>query len=170
MWFLGLRFRVVGLALSSCVKSPSALKRACCLGCKLKCRIQGFGVQKCSAGFRNYLHSWKLTWKPKRAPIKTTVPLKWGYMGFHVSLGECIRGDYGVEARSVEPRVQGYRVKVLGILLDPYKTAAPPTMNCSTCRPAVCPNGMLQKYFHTRWHFETTDTFPFCCIRGPSHR
>ena len=36
------------------------------------------------------LHSWKLTWKPKRGPIKTTVPLKWGYMGFHVSLGECI--------------------------------------------------------------------------------
>ena len=35
------------------------------------------------------LHSWELTWKPKRGPIKTTVPLKWGYMGFHVSLGEC---------------------------------------------------------------------------------
>ena len=35
------------------------------------------------------LHSWKLTWKPKRGPIKATVPLKWGYMGFHVSLGEC---------------------------------------------------------------------------------
>ena len=31
------------------------------------------------------LHSWKLTWKPKRNPIKTTVPLKWGYVGFHVS-------------------------------------------------------------------------------------
>ena len=26
-----------------------------------------------------------------RGPIKTTVPLKWGYMGFHVSLGECIQ-------------------------------------------------------------------------------
>ena len=34
-------------------------------------------------------HSWKLTWKPKRGSIKTTVPLRWGYMGFHVSLGEC---------------------------------------------------------------------------------
>ena len=33
--------------------------------------------------------SWKLTWKPKRGSIKTTVPLRWGYMGFHVSLGEC---------------------------------------------------------------------------------
>ena len=22
-------------------------------------------------------------------PMKTTVPLKWGYMGFHVSFGEC---------------------------------------------------------------------------------
>ena len=42
-------------------------------------------------GFRASIdvHSWKLTWKPKRDPIKTTVPLKWGYMGFHVSLGEC---------------------------------------------------------------------------------
>ena len=36
------------------------------------------------------LHSWELTWKPKRGPIKTTVPLKWAYMGFHVSLGECM--------------------------------------------------------------------------------
>ena len=31
----------------------------------------------------------KLTWKPKKGPIKTTVPLKGGYMDFHVSLGEC---------------------------------------------------------------------------------
>ena len=30
-----------------------------------------------------------LTWKPKKGPIKTTVPLKWGYRGFHVSLGDC---------------------------------------------------------------------------------
>ena len=35
------------------------------------------------------LHSRKLTWKPKKGPIKTTVTLKWGYMGFHVNLGEC---------------------------------------------------------------------------------
>ena len=28
------------------------------------------------------------TWKPKKGPIKTTVPLKGGYMGFHVRLGE----------------------------------------------------------------------------------
>ena len=35
------------------------------------------------------LHSRKLTWKPKRVPIRTTVPSKAGYMGFHVSLGEC---------------------------------------------------------------------------------
>ena len=41
--------------------------------------IQGVGM----------VHSWELTWKPKRGPIKTTVPLKRGYMGFHVSLGEC---------------------------------------------------------------------------------
>ena len=36
------------------------------------------------------LHSWKLTWKPKRGPIKTTVPLIWGYMDFHASFWECI--------------------------------------------------------------------------------
>ena len=27
------------------------------------------------------IHSWELTWKLKRGPIKTTVPLKRGYMG-----------------------------------------------------------------------------------------
>ena len=35
----------------------------------------------------------KLTWKPKKGPIKTTVPLKGGYMGFHVSLGS-VEGCY----------------------------------------------------------------------------
>ena len=42
-------------------------------------------------GFRasEVIHSRKLTWKPKKGPVKTTVPLKGGYMGFHVSLGEC---------------------------------------------------------------------------------
>ena len=35
------------------------------------------------------LHSRKLTWKPKRVPIRTTVALEEGYLGFHVSLGEC---------------------------------------------------------------------------------
>ena len=37
-------------------------------------------------------------WKPKKAPIKTTVLLKGGYMGFHVSLRECtllvVGGDF----------------------------------------------------------------------------
>ena len=32
----------------------------------------------------------KLTWKPKKGFIKTIVLLKEGYMGFHVSLGECM--------------------------------------------------------------------------------
>ena len=36
------------------------------------------------------IHSWKLTWKPKKGPIKTTVLLKGGHMSFQVSLGECI--------------------------------------------------------------------------------
>ena len=35
------------------------------------------------------LHSRKVTWKPKKVSIKTTVLLKGDYMGFHVSLGEC---------------------------------------------------------------------------------
>ena len=35
------------------------------------------------------VHSQKLTWKPKKGPIKTTVLLQGDYMGFHVSLGEC---------------------------------------------------------------------------------
>ena len=35
------------------------------------------------------VHSRKLTWKPKKGPIKTTVLLTRYYMGFHVSLGEC---------------------------------------------------------------------------------
>ena len=35
------------------------------------------------------LHSRKITWKPKKGPIQTTDLLKGGYMGFHVSLGEC---------------------------------------------------------------------------------
>ena len=35
------------------------------------------------------IHSRKLTWKPKKGPIKTTVLLKGDNMGFHVSLGEC---------------------------------------------------------------------------------
>ena len=34
------------------------------------------------------LHSRKLTWKPKKGTVKTTVLLKRDYMGFHVSLGE----------------------------------------------------------------------------------
>ena len=45
------------------------------------------GVDGCLR--RVALPSRKLTWKPKKGPIKTTVLLKGGYMGFHVSLGEC---------------------------------------------------------------------------------
>ena len=32
-------------------------------------------------------YSRKLIWKPKKGPLNTTVPVKGGYMGFHVSLG-----------------------------------------------------------------------------------
>ena len=37
------------------------------------------------------VHSRKLTWKPKKGPMKTTVLLKGDFLGFHVSLGECKR-------------------------------------------------------------------------------
>ena len=40
------------------------------------------------SGNTPHVHSRKLTWKPKKGPTNTTVPLKSGYMGFHVSLGE----------------------------------------------------------------------------------
>ena len=39
--------------------------------------------------FFSIIHSRKLTWKPKKGPIKTTVRLKGESMGFPVSLGEC---------------------------------------------------------------------------------
>ena len=52
--------------------------------CRRTCRRSATGGSQLGC-----LHSRKLAWKPKRGPIKTTVPLKWGYMGFHVSLGEC---------------------------------------------------------------------------------
>ena len=42
------------------------------------------------AGCQQSFPSQKLTWKPKKSPMKTTVPLKRGYMGFHVSSGECM--------------------------------------------------------------------------------
>ena len=37
----------------------------------------------------------------QKGPLKTTVPLKWGYMGFHVSLGEC-KGDYKLRDATLE--------------------------------------------------------------------
>ena len=63
---------------------------------------KGNGRRQWDAGFR--VHSRKLTWKPKKGPIKTTAPSKGGYMGFHVSLGECSAvglkaQDFGVWGR-----------------------------------------------------------------------
>ena len=46
-------------------------------------------------GFRA-IHARKLTWKPKKGPMKTTVLLNGDYMGFHVSLGECRALGLGV--------------------------------------------------------------------------
>ena len=37
------------------------------------------------------VHSRKLTCKPKKGPIKTTVLLKGGHVGFHLSLGNVVR-------------------------------------------------------------------------------
>ena len=58
-----------------------------------KCLLElGF----CGDGFLDNLYDWaslhsqKLTWKPQKGPIKTTVLLQGDYMGVHVSLGECI--------------------------------------------------------------------------------
>ena len=45
------------------------------------------------------IHSWKLTWKPKKGPLKTTVPLKGDYMGFHASFQECIGIIWGVHVK-----------------------------------------------------------------------
>ena len=65
------------------------------------------------------LYSRKLTWKPKKGPIKTTVLLKGDYMGFHVSLGECIyrgklKGPWILEVDFVGSRgdlgLKGFRV------------------------------------------------------------
>ena len=50
----------------------------------LALRVQGCGLV---TELARCLHSRKLTWKPKKGPIKTTVLLKGYYMGFHVSLG-----------------------------------------------------------------------------------
>ena len=50
----------------------------------IRCGIDDFRAQGLAS-----IHSRELTWKPNSAPMKTTVPLKGGYMGFHVSLGEC---------------------------------------------------------------------------------
>ena len=47
---------------------------------------KGFVVR--ASGLNKYLHSRKLTWKPKKGPVKTTVLLQGDYRGFHVSLGE----------------------------------------------------------------------------------
>ena len=55
------------------------------------------------------VHSRKLTWKPKKGPIKTTVLLNGDYMGFHVSLGEC---------RVWSLRVAGLGFKALGMKLS----------------------------------------------------
>ena len=49
------------------------------------------------------LHSRKLTWKPKKGPIKTTVLLQEGYMGFHVSLGECKTPTMTAPGRGILP-------------------------------------------------------------------
>ena len=50
---------------------------------------QNFALAAQDPGLQQ-LHSRELTWKPNLVPIRTTVLLKEGYLGFHVSLGECI--------------------------------------------------------------------------------
>ena len=51
----------------------------------------------------------------QKGPIKTTVPLKWGYMGFHVSLGECtFVFRYWSVSHLLELGVEGVGSKFLG--------------------------------------------------------
>ena len=68
---------------------------------------QGFRIRDQKRECCGQLHSRKLTWNPKRGPIKTTVPPKWGYMGFHVSLGECTNSHNWDSLRILRLRVRG---------------------------------------------------------------
>ena len=58
--------------------------------------------QGCRKGLQ-HLHSRKLTWKPKKGPIKTTVLLKGYCMGFHVSLGEEVYHAHGIFYGMIRP-------------------------------------------------------------------
>ena len=51
--------------------------------------MMAFHVSELGLQASRGLHSRKLTWKPKKSHVKTTVLLKGDYMGFHVSLGGC---------------------------------------------------------------------------------
>ena len=44
------------------------------------------------------------TWKPKKGPFKTTGLLKGGYMGFHVSLGECTHAASELQLAPLQAR------------------------------------------------------------------
>ena len=55
----------------------------------------------------------------QKGPIKTTGPLKWGDMGFHVSLGECIQLLLG------SGRTQGVRVSSLRLEVYMARFRAP---------------------------------------------
>ena len=61
----------------------------------------------------------KLTWKPKKGPRETTVPLKKGYRGLHVSLGECsaFNGSARPVARPRGLRAGGPRPMVISPML-----------------------------------------------------
>ena len=57
----------------------------------------------------------------QKGPIKATVPLTWGYMGFHVSLGECIRA----EGSRFRVRVQALEFRMYSRVLDPQTGIEP---------------------------------------------
>ena len=86
------------------------------------------------------LHSWKLTWKPKRGPIKTTVTLKWGYMGFHVSLGECRVQGLGLRAWGLQLYSKsGQEWSCLSVFLNTLMSSIPfPTDAGRTTASVVC--------------------------------
>ena len=94
-------------------------------------RLRQHEQEVCKCGF--CLPSRKLTWKPKKGPIKTTVPLNRGYTGFHVSLGECISCHQGsplpalVQKHAPATRVTSRAAKAL--LWAPDFRASGPKVN-----------------------------------------
>ena len=86
------------LVFCTCQKLPLSISRSISMG---------LWVNRKAYHSDRKLPSRKLTWKPKKGPIKTTVLLKGGYMGFHVSLGECMHlaDTVGLQSQHQHPHL-----------------------------------------------------------------